>query len=283
MDSVKESDASSSGEETTLSRRHQKREQMRQQQETAKARKKKTAGKPDDAQNAPADAGGSRSSPAAVTDQAAACRSKERGAGESLWEHDKQPEIAEAADVIYCAVCGMPPDFCEFGDRWSECKRWIEKHHPDLLPFACPPGTVNEEVKSTGTGDTDKELAERMLKLGVENSQGSGREGQDEGKKSGGGGKKKVEKSAKVTIQRQSRAKRKTATVITGLDLFGVKLDKAAKLFSKQYACGASVAKNVPGQPPQIEVQGDVEEEIAELIVSTFAVPKESIQLLAAK
>ncbi|KFG31334.1 translation initiation factor sui1 protein [Toxoplasma gondii GAB2-2007-GAL-DOM2] len=179
-------------------------------------------------------------------------------------------------------VCGGPPDFCEFGAQWPECKAWIEKNHAELLPFCCPANvSQGENGDTTAVDATDAALAEGIQQLCVGGeAKGALGDAENDTKK---GGKKKATKPNIVTIQRQSRSKRKTATVITGLDLFGVKLDKAAKLFSKQYACGASVSKGVPGQPQQVEVQGDVEEEIADLIQETFEIPEESIQLLPPK
>lgn len=96
--------------------------------------------------------------------------------------------------LLCLAVCGTPPDFCEFGDRWPECKKWIEKNNPELLPFACPPSSVSLGRESGATSETDKELAEGMLKLDVQTSQGNEGEAPGEAKKPGGGGKKKVEK-----------------------------------------------------------------------------------------
>jgi len=87
-----------------------------------------------------------------------------------------------------------------------------------------------------------------------------------------------------VTIQRVSRAKRKTATVVIGLEHFGVKLDKASKFFSKQFACGSSVIKGIPGQPDQVEIQGDVEDSLGEVITKNFPdVPLEKLVYLRAK
>lgn len=45
------------------------------------------------------------------------------------------------------------------------------------------------------------------------------------------------------------------ATVVTGLDLFDVKLDAAAKIFKKKFACGSSAVKGLPGQSDHVEVQ----------------------------
>ncbi|PFH33521.1 translation initiation factor sui1 protein [Besnoitia besnoiti] len=281
---------SSSEEEAQPSRRQQRQAQLRQQQENQKGKKKgKNAGKQGEKIESHEDPGAREgaSKEAGRPGNATEGEKTEKGelnehTGDSAWEHDKQAPITGPSPVVYCGVCGGAPDFCEFGARWLECKAWIEAHHAELLPFCVPPSSSKEEKEGgNASGDDEGALAERMQRLDVAcEEKKPGDEAEKETKK---GGKKKAAKPNIVTIQRQSRAKRKTATVVTGLELFGVKLDKAAKLFSKQYACGASVAKGVPGQPQQIEVQGDVEEEIAELIASTFEIPEDNIQLLPPK
>lgn len=45
-------------------------------------------------------------------------------------------------------------------------------------------------------------------------------------------------------------------TTVVGLDGFGVKLDAAAKIFKKKFACG-SAAISSPGVPDVVEIQGD--------------------------
>ena len=69
------------------------------------------------------------------------------------------------------------------------------------------------------------------------------------GKKGKGGGAK-----AEVVLERNTRNKKKCITTISGLDMFGVKLGEAAKLFGKKFASGASVTKTADGRE-QIDVQ----------------------------
>lgn len=58
-------------------------------------------------------------------------------------------------------------------------------------------------------------------------------------------------------------------TSIYGLDIFGVDLKKAAKMFANRFACGSSVAKNNQGQD-EIVVQGDFSDELYQLILSNW-------------
>ncbi|SCQ16897.1 translation initiation factor SUI1, putative [Plasmodium ovale] len=70
----------------------------------------------------------------------------------------------------------------------------------------------------------------------------------------------------KITIQKTTRARKKVVTVVTGLHAY-VKLDKMAKIFSRFYACGSSVIKGANNNPDQIDIQGDVEHNIVEIIM----------------
>lgn len=35
--------------------------------------------------------------------------------------------------VLYCAKCGIPPEYCEYGPDFERaCNPWLKKHHPDV-------------------------------------------------------------------------------------------------------------------------------------------------------
>jgi density-regulated protein DRP1 len=70
-------------------------------------------------------------------------------------------------------------------------------------------------------------------------------------------------------IKRIERTKRKCVTTIYGLDIFGVDLKKAAKMFANRFACGSSVAKNNQGQD-EIVVQGDFSDELLKMILNNW-------------
>lgn len=100
--------------------------------------------------------------------------------------------------------------------------------------------------------------------------------------------KKKVKKpekniNQKITIQKVTRAKKKVVTVITGLHPY-VKLEKMAKIFSRLYACGSSVIKGTNGAPDQIDIQGDVEQLVAEEIMKNCPeISQDQIKILPPK
>ncbi|EIE89365.1 hypothetical protein G6F46_000722 [Rhizopus delemar] len=92
-----------------------------------------------------------------------------------------------------------------------------------------------------------------------------------------------VENASRVIIKRNERNKRKCVTTIYGLDIFGVDLKKAAKMFANRFACGSSVAKNNQGQD-EIVVQGDFSDELHNLILSNWPnVPEENIDRVEEK
>merc|ERR1711879_353716 len=94
------------------------------------------------------------------------------------------------------------------------------------------------------------------------------------------GGKKKRESSPHVKIKKLTRSGRKCVTSVAGLEGFDVKLDNAAKLFKKKFSCGASVVKGDAGQPDTVDVQGDFEDEVVDLIVDEFKLPRAKVVLL---
>lgn len=72
-----------------------------------------------------------------------------------------------------------------------------------------------------------------------------------------------------ITIKRSERNKRKYVTSVHGLDYFGCDLKKVSKLFATKFATGSSVSKRADGQE-EIQVQGDVTEEIVRHLVGMF-------------
>ncbi|CAI7723422.1 translation initiation factor SUI1, putative [Plasmodium vivax] len=127
--------------------------------------------------------------------------------------------------VDYCKVCGMPYEYCEYGNSFNQCKEANkEKYNYDIV---------------RGDAETSNK---RQAKKAPQNA------------------------TQKITIQKTTRARKKVVTVVVGLHTY-VKLDKMAKIFSRFYACGASVIKGANGAPDQIDIQGDVEHNIVEIIM----------------
>jgi len=47
--------------------------------------------------------------------------------------------------VIYCGICGMPAEYCEWGPNFELCKPWLLQHCPELYPNLAPQSTDNKE------------------------------------------------------------------------------------------------------------------------------------------
>ncbi|KAH9287681.1 hypothetical protein KI387_031798, partial [Taxus chinensis] len=43
-------------------------------------------------------------------------------------------ERPETVKVVYCGVCSLPAEYCEFGPDFEKCKPWLVQHAPHLYP-----------------------------------------------------------------------------------------------------------------------------------------------------
>ncbi|RKP12175.1 translation initiation factor SUI1 [Piptocephalis cylindrospora] len=163
--------------------------------------------------------------------------------------------------IAYCEVCTLPYEYCEFGPSAELCKKNCRENHPGLYERYY--GAL-EEAKE----EDPAALAADEAKL----------------KGKGGGGKKgKKEQDMRVYIKRSERNRRKCVTTVCNLQTYDVELKKAAKLFANRFACGSSVSKNPQGID-DIVVQGDVSDELLQLITSTWKnVPEKMIELVEEK
>ncbi|KAI8342598.1 translation initiation factor SUI1 [Chlamydoabsidia padenii] len=177
--------------------------------------------------------------------------------------------VAKPRKVLYCGICTMPPEYCEFSGTQEKCKEWLQNNHEDIfilmygekeLIIGMEQVGVTEEGESKPDRTFVKDKSAKLeAKLEREN-------------------KKKM--SSRVTIKRVERTKRKRITTIHGLDIFDVDLKKAAKLFANKFACGSSVAKNNQNQD-EIVVQGDFSDELIELIIANWPhVPEDNIDYI---
>ncbi|KAM1479170.1 hypothetical protein ACFX2I_026500 [Malus domestica] len=171
--------------------------------------------------------------------------------------------------VLYCAVCSLPAEYCEFGPDFEKCKPWLIQNAPNLYP---------DLVKEANAKETDK-VANQLQSTGISSGGGDGAASsapKEEVKRLPGGKIKKKEKQ-EVTIEKVTRNKRKSITTVKGLELFGVKLSDASKKLGKKFATGASVVKG-PTEKDQIDVQGDIAYDIVEFITDTWPdVPEAAI------
>lgn len=137
-----------------------------------------------------------------------------------------------ALSIEYCDQCTLPTEYCEF----TECAK-----------KAAAAAAISADPDSA-TADGSSSEHKRQTRGG---------------KAQGPKAKKQAEK--KLEVFRSNRGKKKFVTVIVGMATFGVDLKEASKLFSKKFACSSSVTGS-----DEIIVQGDVKDELMELIPEKF-------------
>jgi hypothetical protein len=42
-------------------------------------------------------------------------------------------DASKPLEVLYCGVCSMPPEFCEFGTCYDQCLPWILANCPEVV------------------------------------------------------------------------------------------------------------------------------------------------------
>ena len=172
-------------------------------------------------------------------------------------------------NVIYCGVCTLPPEYCEYGGTVKKCQQWLDKNHHALYERIW-----SQEALEAATSSLSLEAQERAAK-----------DAKKKAAKAEAAEQKQADKLANsmVYIKRIERNKRKFVTAVSGLEAFGLDLKKVAKDFGKKFATGSSVTK-LPSGDVEIQVQGDVSDEIEEFILEKYKeVPEDNIELIEDK
>ncbi|RVD82736.1 uncharacterized protein DFL_007151 [Arthrobotrys flagrans] len=166
-------------------------------------------------------------------------------------------------EVVYCGVCSLPPEYCEFGATVKKCTDWLESNHPRLHQnlysseaLESKMGTMSLEAQQKA----EKDLAKKQQKEEL-------RQEREAAKK----------KSSVIIIKRVERTKRKYVTVVSGIEAFELVYKTVAKEFGKKFACGSSVTKNAAGGE-EITVQGDLSDEILEELVDKYGIEEDNIR-----
>lgn len=170
--------------------------------------------------------------------------------------------------VQYCGHCTMPLEYCEYYPDYEKCKAWLEKNLPTEFDKVRLSDEATAAAASTedGAGDDEKKRQKR------------GGKGMLKAKKP-----KAEDGPRKVTVSRAPRGKKKSVTVVTGLNTYGkcrldvretksrksnalfaradIDLKVAAKFFSSKFACSSSVTGD-----DEIIIQGDVKDELFDVI-----------------
>lgn len=149
-----------------------------------------------------------------------------------------QPGVTYPLQVLYCGNCSLPIEYCEYHPQYDKCKQWLERNLPDEF--------------------------EKVVKLSGGGSEEDGGEEKKRQKRGGKGivkAKKKEDGPKQVCISRAPRGKKKSVTVVTGLNSFNIDLKVASKFFGTKFACGSSVTGD-----DEIVIQGDVKDELLSVI-----------------
>eukprot|EP00607_Mallomonas_marina_P009181 CAMPEP_0182420028 /NCGR_PEP_ID=MMETSP1167-20130531/4511_1 /TAXON_ID=2988 /ORGANISM="Mallomonas Sp, Strain CCMP3275" /LENGTH=232 /DNA_ID=CAMNT_0024595399 /DNA_START=18 /DNA_END=716 /DNA_ORIENTATION=+ len=162
---------------------------------------------------------------------------------------------------IYCAICSLPPEYCEYGPSYDQCLPWILKNCPEQLE-------VNVLAKALG-------------KVTIDDNKEESTEGKKKKKRGGASVPKKVTAvDTKVLIARIQRQKRKYITSVVGLDTVpDLKLKDAARIFGKKFSSGASLS-DTPTGGKEIVIQGDVSYELPSLLITQFKISGSAIFLV---
>ncbi|EZG03099.1 translation machinery-associated protein 22 [Trichophyton rubrum CBS 735.88] len=185
------------------------------------------------------------------------------------------PAEPQARHIIYCGVCSLPPEYCEFGGTKKKCEEWLEKSHPDLYQKLYSDETIAANLSALSV-EARERAAKDAAKKEAKAAQAESRE-------------REKKAASKILIRRVERNKRKFVTVISGLEAHGLDNKKVAKGLGKKFATGSSVTKATgaaaaTGTNEEITVQGDVSEEVMDWLLENYKeVPEDNFELVEDK
>ncbi|KAF7562757.1 hypothetical protein G7046_g1382 [Stylonectria norvegica] len=184
-------------------------------------------------------------------------------------DSDQLEGEAQGRHVVYCGVCSLPPEYCEYGGTVRKCQEWLQK---------------NEKVMYDRIWSAEA-LEAATASLSVDAQKRAAKDAQKKAAKAEAAEAKQADKLAKsvITIKRIERNKKKHVTAVIGLEAFGLDLKKVAKDLGKKFATGSSVTKVASGGE-EIVVQGDVSDEVEEFLLLKYKeIPEDHIELIDEK
>ncbi|AIN98907.1 hypothetical protein LPMP_250420 [Leishmania panamensis] len=188
---------------------------------------------------------------ASVGDKADGAAAGERNGG------DDEPLIVtrqRAVEVLYCPICTFPAEMCEFSGMVEKCRPWLLEHAADLADA--------EERGRRRRILTEKDRLEALLE--------------------GRGIKKALDRI--VVLEVEKRTGRRMTTSVFGMDLFGFNLKDVSKDWRKRFSCGAGVRAAEEGKHQDcIDIQGNVVDQLAEMLITKYKIPKESVYMMEGK
>ncbi|EAS36953.3 translation machinery-associated protein 22 [Coccidioides immitis RS] len=176
----------------------------------------------------------------------------------------------QARHIVYCGVCSLPPEYCEFGGTAKKCEEWLHENNPSMHQKLYSEETIAANLSTLSIQAREraaKDAAKKEAKAALVETRNQERKA-----------------AAKVQIKRVERNKRKHVTVIAGLEAHGLDNKKVAKELGKKFATGSSVTKN-PAGGEEITVQGDVCEDVLEWLVEVHGkeVPEDNLEIVEDK
>lgn len=185
---------------------------------------------------------------------------------------DQTPDTNDvpARKVLYCGVCTLPPEYCEFGGTAKKCEEWLHQNHPDVHQQL-----YSEEAINAGLAALSVEAQKRAEKDAAKKTAKAAANEQREAERKA---------DAMVYIKRVERQKRKYVTVVIGLEQHGLELKKVAKEFGKKFATGSSVTKT-PSGTEEITVQGDVSDDLYDFLEEKYGdiIPEDNVECIEDK
>lgn len=187
-------------------------------------------------------------------DKAAEAAADEGAAGGADDDDEPADTRHKPVEVLYCPMCTFPAEMCEFGGMMEKCRPWLLEHAAELA---------------------DAEDRGRKRRILTE-------KGRLEALLEGRGIKKALERI--VVLEVEKRTGRRMITSVFGMDLFGFNLKDLSKDWRKRFSCGAGVRAAEEGKHQDcIEIQGNVVDQLAEMLITKYNIPKESVYMLEGK
>ncbi|TPP40661.1 Translation initiation factor SUI1 family protein [Leishmania donovani] len=163
-------------------------------------------------------------------------------------------KLERAVEVLYCPICTFPAEMCEFSGIVEKCRPWLLEYAADLADA--------EERGRKRRILTEKDRLEAMLE--------------------GRGVKKALERI--VVLEVEKRTGRRMITSVFGMDLFGFNLKDVSRDWRKRFSCGAGVRAAEEGKHQDcIDIQGNVVDQLADMLITKYRIPKESVYLMEGK
>ncbi|KAG5503186.1 hypothetical protein GH5_04248 [Leishmania sp. Ghana 2012 LV757] len=181
----------------------------------------------------------------------------EEAVGEGEGDGDDEPLVVtrqRAVEVLYCPICTFPAEMCEFSGMMEKCRPWLQEHAAELADA--------EERGRRRRILTEKDRLEALLE--------------------GRGIKKALERI--VVLEVEKRTGRRMITSVFGMDLFGFNLKDLSREWRKRFSCGAGVRAAEEGKHQDcIDIQGNLVDQLAEMLVTKYKIPKESVYMMEGK